>query len=212
MTVDALRPFVARKRPGARAGLACEICAVPIGEHHAHVFERGTRGILCSCPACAALFKNGALGGRLRTIGDRVLFDPNGRIEDVAWAALSVPVQLAFLTFDSGESRWAVTYPSPAGPVRAEVPREASEAFAARVPIARHVRPDIEALVVRASQDGERECYVAPIDACYSLVGAVRTHWTGMLGGDGVRVAVSEFFDRLRARAEAVDASAPGTR
>jgi hypothetical protein len=208
MAVDALRPFVVRRRPRVRVRLVCEICAALIGERHAHVLERGSRAILCACAPCAALFKDsGAGGGRLRTIGDRVLYDPRGTIDDAAWATLAVPVGLVFVSFDSDASRWTASYPSPAGPVASEVSDAAWDAFAARVPLARRVQTDVEALVARVRPGAERQVYVAPIDACYELVGAVRSRWTGLQGGDGARAAIEEFFDRLRTRAEAIDPS-----
>jgi hypothetical protein len=210
MTLNALRPFVLPKRArGPRP--ACDICASPIGERHVHVFDGASRSLLCSCASCGVLFKApGAGGGRLRTVLDRVLFDPHARSDDAAWAALAVPVQLAFLAFDSGDTRWTVTYPSPAGPVRADVPTPAWEAFAIHVPLVRHVQADIEALVVRAERGRERECFVAPIDACYGLVGAIRARWTGIHGGEGVRAAIDDFFAGLRAKASAAASAEAG--
>jgi hypothetical protein len=45
---------------------------------------------------------------------------------------------------------------------------------------------------------------IAPIDRCYALTGTVKAHWEGISGGAGVEVAVTQFFERLRAEATAV--------
>jgi hypothetical protein len=202
MTFEVLRPFVERKRTREHARERCEICASPIQEAHPHLLERDTRKLVCSCGPCAFLFKDvAASSGRLRTIPDRVVVDDATAIAEDAWNALAIPVGLAFLSYDSSVSQWTAAYPSPAGPVRAEIAPDAWESFVRAVPLARDVELDVEALVVRRRRDGKRECFVAPIDACYGLVGTIRSRWKGIEGGDEVRAAIDAFFERLRARA-----------
>jgi len=58
---------------------------------------------------------------------------------------------------------------------------------------------DVEAALVRR-HEGAFECFVVPIDACYELVGLVRSHWTGVAGGAEVWARIEAFFDRLRER------------
>jgi Family of unknown function (DUF5947) len=211
MTLDALRPFLERRRTRENMRERCEICASHLEPAHPHLLERETRKLLCSCRPCAALFKDtSASNGRLRTVLDRVLVDPVTSVPEEAWATLSIPVGLAFLTFDSTQSTWSAAYPSPAGPVRAEVPHAAWEAFAAMLPLAHHVQPDIEALVVRRGRDGVRESFVAPVDVCYGLVGAIRMRWKGIEGGDEVRDTIEDFFQRLRRRARSIEDSRRG--
>ncbi len=43
-------------------------------------------------------------------------------------------------------------------------------------------------------------CFVVPIDACYELVGRLRTVWRGFDGGQDAARAVDEFFGRVEAR------------
>jgi len=209
--VGALRPFAARERAQADAAARCELCGASIAERHRHVVEtsaaeRRGRGLLCACPACATLFSDpGASGARFRAVPTRVLFDPRSPLSDARWASLGVPVGLAFVARDSTRERWSALYPSPAGPVEAPVEDEAFQALAAAVPLARHVRADVEALVVRRDRAGRFECFVAPIDECFSLVGAVRARWRGFDGGDEARAAIDAFFDGWSARAEAID-------
>ena len=105
----------------------------------------------------------------------------------------------------------AAAYPSPAGPVRADVSAGAWETFSAALPLAHHVEADIEALVVRRARDGRRECFVAPVDVCYGLVGAIRMRWKGIEGGDDVRDTVEDFFQKLRRRARPIDDPPRGT-
>lgn len=206
MTLDVLRPFLERKRAQEHARERCEICASPIGEPHPHLLERDTRKLVCSCGPCAVLFKDvAASNGRLRTVPDRVLVDDGTVVADPTWAALGIPVGLAFLSHDSARGRWTAAYPSPAGPVRAEIEPDAWDAFAGALPLARHVEQDVEALVLRRRRDGRRECFVAPIDACFGLVGAIRSRWKGIEGGDDVRATIDAFFEELRKRARPLD-------
>jgi hypothetical protein len=206
MTLGVLRPFLERKRAREHARERCEICASPIEETHPHLVERETRKILCSCGPCAVLFKDvAASSGRLRTVPDRVLTSDGMCVPDETWARLAIPVGLAFLSYDSWQAQWTASYPSPAGPVRAEIALPAWEAFSSALPLARHVQPDVEALVLRRRRDGLRECFIAPIDACYGMVGTIRLRWKGIDGGDDVRAAIDAFFDALRARARPID-------
>jgi hypothetical protein len=66
------------------------------------------------------------------------------------------------------------------------------------------IQPDVEALLVHGRRGGPLETFVAPIDACYRLVGEVRRHWRGFSGGDVVWRRIETFFAELRARATAL--------
>ena len=61
--------------------------------------------------------------------------------------------------------------------------------------------PDVEALLARR-QGPEYLCLVVPVDACYELVGRIRTHWSGLGGGDRVRAEIDAFFAGALRRAE----------
>lgn len=204
--VDALKPFVSRKR--ARHGNVerCDICGTPVGERHRHVLQREPRELLCSCGPCALLFTDpAASGGRMQTVPERVLVDRSAPLAEAKWTALGVPVALAFVTYDSMRAQRLAFYPSPAGPVRSEVTSEAWERFASDLPLAREVHPDVEALLVRGGRGAAAECLLAPIDECYALVGAVRVQWRGFDGGDDVRRTLDGIFERLGARARPLD-------
>jgi len=64
---------------------------------------------------------------------------------------------------------------------------------------------DVEALLVnRVGQSrgmAAAEYYIAPIDACYRLVGLIRMHWSGLSGGTEVWQEIGDFFAQLRAQA-----------
>lgn len=202
---DKARPIAEPTRPRAREA-RCEICAAPIDARHAHVLRGAPRAILCACGPCASLFRDPrASNGKYRAIPDRVIVAAEPKIADAAWSALGVPVGLAFVVRDSKAQRRRCVYPSPGGAIETEIDDAAFDALAEREPLARAATDDVEALLVRRSRGGAFECFVAPIDECYALVGAVRETWRDFDGGDEARAAIDDFFARLRARSRPYD-------
>jgi hypothetical protein len=63
--------------------------------------------------------------------------------------------------------------------------------------------PDVEAVLVRKNQNaaGGLDAFIVPIDACYDLVGRIRTLWSGFDGGGEVRAQIQGFFDDVVSRA-----------
>ena len=62
------------------------------------------------------------------------------------------------------------------------------------------VEPEVEALL--ANRIGESPAYfIVPIDACYRLIGLIRTKWRGLSGGGEVWQAIGGFFSDLDQRA-----------
>jgi hypothetical protein len=59
------------------------------------------------------------------------------------------------------------------------------------------MRPDVESLLINRVA-GRDDCLIAPIDACFALVGLIRTRWRGLAGGAEVWQAVEGFFAQLR--------------
>jgi hypothetical protein len=191
------------RRPRSPSGDACELCGAPVGERHAHVVELERRSVCCACPTCARLFAQpGAGGGRLRTVPERVLQDPGFELSEAEWAALQIPVRLAFVFVSSATGRWSAVYPSPAGAVESAPSPDAWAAVAARSPLFAAVEPDVEAVLVRGPRGGgPLACLLVPIDACYELVGRIRRRWRGFDGGDEVRREMDRLFEALHARA-----------
>ena len=66
-------------------------------------------------------------------------------------------------------------------------------------PALQKMEADVEALLVNRAQ-GAREYFIAPMDACYELVGTIRMHWRGLSGGDAVWCEIEKFFAKLRAQ------------
>lgn len=200
-----------RERP--RPGEVCEMCGEAIADTHAHLVNLAERRLLCSCRACYLLFTNpGAGARRLRAVPQRYRVVPDFGFSQAQWDELAIPVDLVFLFHqtdldqgdpDQSDSRRRVVacYPSPAGATESELDLDAWAQMAATNPTLSDVEPDVEAVLVRRHAQHEFSCLLVPIDACYELVGLVRTHWVGFQGGDDVWQRIDAFFTDLRARA-----------
>jgi hypothetical protein len=188
----------------------CAICAAPIdGERHAHLVDLEKGPVVCGCDTCGRLFtQSGGSRPRYRTVPTRVWADPGFASSSDAWAALGIPVGLAFAFRSSRAGGWVVFYPSPAGPAEAEIDAARFGALVECTPLVEGLEWDIEALLVFARTDGPIEAYRVPIDVCFRLVGEVRTHWQGLTGGDRVRGRIEALFEELRTRAEKLGAEA----
>lgn len=205
--LGALRTY-ARRRVDRREGDRCELCAARLPDAHAHLVDLGRRTLCCTCGPCALLFSDPA--GAYRRVPDRVLADPSLSISEAQWAALEIPVRLAFFFRHSSLGRWVAFYPSPAGATEAELSLAAFGELESS-PLVRAVEPDVEALLVRSERPGAPfESLLVPIDACYELVACVRRSWTGFDGGGETRRAIAGFFDGLRARSRPLAIGAPG--
>jgi hypothetical protein len=121
-------------------------------------------------------------------------------LTDVRWEELGPPIDLAFLFRSTPRGEVVALYPSPAGATEAPVDQRAWEDLEGEDPRLRTLEPDVEALLVNGIGPA-RECYRAPIDECFKLVGIVRTRWRGLSGGTEVRREIVRFFEALRARA-----------
>src|SRR5262249_5046801 len=112
-----------------------------------------------------------------------------------------------FFFINAELGRVAAFYPSPAGATESLLPLDTWAEVVAANPALAVLQPDVEALLVRASRSGpaaQAECYGVPIDACYELVGRLRTLWRGFDGGAEARAALDAFFENVRSRAKSV--------
>jgi hypothetical protein len=193
----ALRRFARPPAPRER----CELCAANLADDHAHLVEPASRRLVCACPACAVLF-DGQGAGKYRRVPRDVRSLPGAALSDVQWAALNLPIDLAFFLHSTAAGGVVAVYPSPAGATEAPVSVEAWEALS-------DLKPDVEALLVNRVR-GAREYYRVGIDRCYQLVGLVRTHWRGMSGGPALWEEIGRYFATLKklsgAGGEAADA------
>jgi hypothetical protein len=196
----ALAPFARRVHVRREPHARCELCGATVGERHEHVVELADHALRCACGACAVLFRDArAGGGRYRTVSDRVIAVANARVPEADWARLEIPVRLAFVV---RREAWLALYPSPAGPVESPLSDAAAQALATLIPPAAALEPEIEALLLHRTADGDTRAFVVPVDACFELVGLVRRHWRGFDGGDEARAAIEGFLARLEAVAE----------
>lgn len=170
--------------------------------------DRADRTLLCACAACALLFeREGAAGGRYATVPRRTLALGGFRMPDEQWDDLRIPVNMAYIFHSTAVNRPAAFYPSPAGATESLLPLEHWETLVAANPILTTLAPDVEALLIYRLRDA-REYYIVPIDACYRLVGVIRSSWRGLSGGEEVWSAIGTYFDDLRARSLTVEGAA----
>jgi hypothetical protein len=187
----AVRRFT-RKRPPAES---CELCSAPLSSIHEHLIESADGRLVCSCTACAILF-SGQPGARYRRVPRDVRFLSDFRLTDAQWEDLHLPINLAFFYRSTRAAKVVAVYPSPAGGTESLLTLEAWHQLEEENPILREFEPDVEALLVNRLGPA-REHYRAPIDACYRLVGLIRTSWRGLSGGPQVWEEIRRFFADL---------------
>lgn len=190
-----IRRYVRPPRPRER----CHVCDAALAAEHAHLVETATGRLTCACEPCAILFGNQQEGARYRRVPRDARLLPQFEFSDVMWDGFSIPIDLAFFLHSTPAGRVVAFYPSPGGAVQSLVAPDAWEALVEANPVLLGFEPDVECLLVnRVGQT--RDCYRVGIDACYKLVGLVRTHWRGMTGGTEVWNEINRFFNGLGER------------
>ncbi|HZV07025.1 MAG TPA: DUF5947 family protein [Gemmataceae bacterium] len=174
----------------------CELCAAELADAHAHLIELSSRRLVCACDACAVLFDNQG-AGKYRLVPRRVQLLADFRLPEEAWAALHLPIDLAFFLYSTAAGRVLAMYPSPAGATESLVTLEAWQSLVEDNPILRDMQGDVEALLVNRI-GAAREYYRVGIDKCYELVGLLRSQWRGLSGGPAVWESIARFFAGLR--------------
>jgi hypothetical protein len=187
-------------RPTPMTGERCDMCAEPVDDGHPHVVDLESRALLCTCRGCYLLFTDQHAQLRYRAVPDRYLSFPGVDIDQRQWDELQIPVGLAFLFENSVQQRTIAFYPGPAGATESELPLTAWDRVVEANPQLSVLVPDVEALLVRRTDDGRAACYLVPIDACYELVGRLRLLWRGFDGGREVREALDAFWARVESR------------
>jgi Fe-S cluster biogenesis protein NfuA len=181
----------------------CEMCSAEIGESHDHVARVASRELLCVCRPCWLLFEHeGAGRGNYRPVSSRWAGGAWLELSDLAWAALGIPVRMAFFVVDSARGPLGF-YPSPGGPVEASIDDDAWRDLRRTSRALDSIKPDVEAWLVDGRDREGFAGYIVPIDACYELVGQVRLQWRGFDGGDAARAIIDEFFENVRSKAVA---------
>jgi hypothetical protein len=183
----------------------CDLCGAPIAADHRHLLDVKTRELMCSCRACAVLFDDaaaGATGRHYKLVPDRRLRIDDFAMDDVAWADLRLPVDMAFFFSSAETGRVQAFYPGPMGATESLLTLESWRALEEENPVLATLEPDVEALLVHRAR-GERRHYVVPISDCFELVGLIRTRWRGLTGGREVWDEIARFYDGLDRRARA---------
>ena len=199
-----LRELASRPARVAQAGPEaeerCELCTETIPPKHRHLLDVRERRLLCACQACSILFdRRAASAGHYRLVGDRRLRIEDFELDDVMWADLRLPVDMAFFFHSSQAERVMAYYPSPMGPTESLLGLEGWQRLEAANPVLRTLEPDVEALLVNRVR-GARQQWIVPIDECYALVGLIRTSWRGLTGGGEVWKAIAGRFEELDRR------------
>lgn len=173
----------------------CEFCSQPLDPSHRHLLEINPRKIVCVCDPCALRFES--VIGRFKLIPRDARRLADFELTDVQWEAFALPIQLAFFFHSTPARKTIALYPSPGGATESLLPLEAWSTLVAANPVLTRVEPDVEALLVNRLRN-QQECFIAPIDACFELVGLIRVHWRGFSGGDKAWDEIEKFFARLR--------------
>jgi hypothetical protein len=192
------------------------MCSETIADEHQHVVNVAGRQLMCVCRGCYLLFTDSQAELRYRAVPDRYLAFPGFALDRRTWEVLQIPVGLAFFFRNSALDRTVAFYPGPAGATESELDLEAWTAISDADPRVGLLADDVEALLVRVSNDAEDgdapqgksesdpasdvACYLVPIDACYEFVGGLRTLWRGFDGGQEARAYIDDFFADLAAR------------
>ena len=200
--IGALRRFI-RERESPRAPLEhCELCSIVIPAHHRHLVDLTNHALVCACQACSVLFNDQSVADRkYRLVPDRYLALADFHMTDEQWDELMIPVNMVYIFHSSVVKRVMAFYPSPAGAMESLLSLESWEALVGDNPILQDLEPDVEALLINRIRNA-REHYIVPIDACYQLVGLIRTSWKGLSGGDAAWEAIDAFFAEVRAKCE----------
>ena len=198
MTTTRLRDLAQRSAAAREATLErCDLCSAPIPPGHRHLLEVETGEMQCACRACALLFDRD--GTRYKLVPERRLRLDGLALDDVMWAELRLPVDIAFFHDSSRHGRVVAHYPSPMGATESQLDLAAWDRLVAENPVLGTLEPDTEALLVNRAQ-GARRQWLVPIDECFSLVGLIRTRWRGLTGGREVWQAIGSFCDDLDRR------------
>lgn len=183
----------------------CELCALQIPGEHQHLLDINTQRLLCVCRACIILFDNKTSGGRrYRRMPSDVREVVDFALDEPLWERLGIPVDITFCFRSTLADRVVAFYPGPAGAAESMLQLSAWSEIEMLNPVLDALEPDVEALLIHRAR-GERGYWLVPVDACYRLVGLMRTRWRGLSGGEEVWTALDIFFDDLRRRAALID-------
>ena len=184
----------------------CELCSAELASQHQHLLDTQTRGVLCSCDACAILFPL-QQGQSYRRIPRYSRFLSGFAISDAQWQMLNIPIDLAFFCRTGLPSRPVAYYPSVAGAVQSLLSLESWDEIVANNRVLDTMEAEVEALLINRTTT-PHEYYLLPIDECYRLVGLIRQQWRGFSGGKEMWQTIAGFFISLKQKAKHVGGDA----
>jgi Family of unknown function (DUF5947) len=183
----------------------CELCGEALPGSHRHLLDLDSGELLCACRACTVLFDRREAGGsHFRLVPDRRLLLEDFALDDVTWARLRIPVDMAFFFHHGGTDRTMAFYPSPMGATESLLELDAWGELVTANPVLETLEPDVEAVLVNRAR-GARLHFLVPIEDAYRLVGLIRTRWRGLSGGADVWKEIESFFAELAQSAKRVN-------
>lgn len=176
----------------------CDFCRVRVPDTHPHLVEPATLRLFCACATCArdmaADLTDGGPGYRRVEPRQETLDD--FALADADWAALQIPIDVAFLFRPEAGEQPVALFPGPAGATRSQLSGEVWSQLEARYPLLGELAPGAEALLVNRSA-GRRDHYRVSTDHCYALAGLMRAQWRGLAGGEAAWAAIDRYFADL---------------
>ena len=178
----------------------CDLCSVAVGADHHHLLNIDTKRLVCVCRSCGLLLTD--TNSNYKKVPTRVKLLNDFQLPDAQWDSLQIPINLAFFFNSSKTGKVVTIYPSPAGPTESLL--DPGWDSSSHNLLLDQLEPDVEGLLVNRVGNS-RQYFIAPIDACYELVGVIRSHWRGLSGGKEMWREVDTFFERLNKRSSNVE-------
>ncbi len=176
----------------------CDFCSKPIPSDHKHFADLKNMKFMCSCEMCAVLQ---AEKGKYQPLPERYLYLKDFSLPEEIWLQLKIPVNMAFIVYNSEREQPIAFYPSPAGATESELYLESWSTLKQKNPILNDMEADLEGFMINRL-DQPHEHFIVPIDYCYKLIGLIRVTWQGMHGGKEMQESVSQFFNELKEKAD----------
>jgi len=187
-------------RPAVKMAVErCDFCNGILNPDHRHLLRLDDRKIICTCDPCALRFQSAA-GGRFQLIPREVRVLADFQMTDADWEELGLPINLAFFINRAALGKLLAVYPGPARPVETGLSLDSWNQLVTANPVLDGMKPDVEALLVNRVGN-TREYFIAPVDACYELVGVIRQNWRDFSGGETIWDEIKRLFVRLAAQA-----------
>jgi len=186
------------KSNGTEATERCDFCSKTIPPDHRHFADLNNMKFMCACEVCTVLQ---AEKGEYHPLPQRYQYLEDFEMPEEVWAQLKIPVNMAFIVYNSDQERPIAFYPSPAGSMESELQIGSWKNLKQKYPALATIAPDLEGFMINRL-DKPHEHFIVPIDYCYTLIGLIRMTWQGIHGGEKMRDTVRQFFKTLKQRAD----------